>query len=115
MEVEDYGWGERQGGKGQKAGVVYEIKCGDCEKCYIGETGRNADTRVKEHRAHARNGHPELSAVAEHAWEGHTIEWSPKILASAAKTRVRRVKEALVIHERDKKGKVTMNRAKMLN
>ena len=98
--------------KGQKAGVVYEIKCGDCEKCYIGETGRNTDTRVKEQRAHARNGHPELSAVAEHAWEGHTIEWSPKILVSAAKTRVRRVKEALVIHERDKKGKVTMNRDK---
>ena len=98
--------------EGQRAGVVYEIKCGDCEKCYIGETGRNADIRVKEHRAHARNGHPELSAVAEHALEGHRVEWSPKILALATKTRVRRVKEALFIHERDKKGKVTMNRDK---
>ena len=60
--------------KGQKAGVVYEIKCSDCEKCYIGETGTNADTKVKEHRVLAQNGHPELSAVAEHSWEGHTIE-----------------------------------------
>ena len=75
---------------------------------------KTSNTRVKEHRAHARNGHPELSAGAEHAWEGHTIEWSPKILASAAKTRVRRLKEALVIHERDKKGKVTMNRDKVV-
>ena len=100
--------------KRQKAGEVYEFKCGDCEKCYIGETGRNADTRVKEHRAHAQNGHPELSAVAEHPWEGHTSEWSPKILASAAKTRVRRVKEALErgVREIKKKGKVTMNRDK---
>ena len=67
---------------------------------------------MKEHRAHARNGHPELSVVAEQVWEGHTIEWSPKILALVAKTRVRCVKAALVIHERDKKGKVTMNRDK---
>ena len=37
---------------------------------------------------------------------------NPKILALAAKTRVRRVKEALIIHDRDKKGKVTMNRDK---
>ena len=59
----------------QKAGVVYEIKSCDCEKCYIGETGRNAGTRVKEHRAHAQNGHTELSAVAEHAWEGNRVEW----------------------------------------
>ena len=84
MEVEDYGWG-------------------DCENCYNGETGRNTDTPVKEHCAHAQNGHLELSAVAEHVWEGHIIEWSSKILASAAKTRVRRVKAVLVIHERDKK------------
>ena len=52
---------------GKKAGVVYEIKCGTCDKCYIGETGRSVETRVKEHCAHARNGHPELSASAEHA------------------------------------------------
>ena len=91
---------------------MYEIKCSDCEKCYIGETGRNADTRVKEHCAHARNGHPELSAVAEHALEGHRVEWSQKILALATKTRVRRVRAVLIIHERDKKGKVTMNRDK---
>ena len=81
MQVEDYGWG-------------------DCENCYIGETGRNTDTRVKEHCAHAQNGHLELSAVAEHAWEGRIIEWSSKILASAAKARVRRVKVVLAIHEK---------------
>ena len=40
------------------------------------------------------------------------MEWSPKVLALATKARVRRVKEALIIHEREKKGKVTMNRDK---
>ena len=55
---------------------------------------------------------PELTAVADHAWEGHRVEWNPNILVLAAKMRVRQVKEALIIHERDKKGKVTMNRDK---
>ena len=97
---------------GKKAGVVYEIKCGTCDKCYIGETGRSVETRVKEHCAHARNGHPELSAVAEHALTGHNVEWSAKIIERATNTRVRRIKEALLIHERDHDGKTTLNRDK---
>ena len=52
--------------EGKKAGVVYEIICDTCNKSYIGETGRNAETRAKEYRAHANNGHPELSAVVQH-------------------------------------------------
>ena len=42
----------------QKAGVVYEIKCKDCEKTYIGERARNAGERAKEHYFHARNAQP---------------------------------------------------------
>ena len=30
--------------EGKKAGVVYEIKCGTCDKCYIGETRRSVET-----------------------------------------------------------------------
>ena len=33
----------------QKVGMVYELKCKDCEKTYIGETARNAGVRAKEH------------------------------------------------------------------
>ena len=29
--------------------VVYEIKCPDCDKKYIGETGRRIEERFKEH------------------------------------------------------------------
>ena len=53
-----------------KAGVVYEIKCKDCENTYIGETTRNAGVRAKEHYSHARNGRLDQSAVADHAWTG---------------------------------------------
>ena len=67
---------------------------------------------MKEHCAHARNGHPELSAVAKHALTGHNVEWSAKIIERATNTRVRRIKEALLIHERDHDGKTTLNRDK---
>ena len=95
--------------EGKTAGVVYEIKCGTCNKRYIGETGRSVETRVKEHFALARNGHPELSAVAEHAIDGPQIEWKAKIVEVADKMRVRRIKEAQAIRRKDKNGKITPN------
>ena len=56
----------------KKSGVVYEVPC-SCGKVYIGETKRTLETRMKEHRAAARLGQLEKSAVAEHAWQdGHT-------------------------------------------
>ena len=67
------------------------------------------ETRVKEHFALARNGHPELSAVDEHVLEGHEVERKATIVEVADMTRVRRIKEAFVIQRMDKNGKVTMN------
>ena len=99
---------------GKRSGVVYEIECETCDKMYIGETGRSIEKRVKEHRSQAKNGHAELSAVAEHVLEGHCVKWDPKILASATRTRERRIKEALLIHGKDKLGKITLNRDKGL-
>ena len=76
-------------GDGKKAGVVH--KCNDCDKCCLRETGRSVETRVKEHCAHARNGRPELSPVAEHALSmmGHQIEWKPRIGERVEKTTAR--------------------------
>ena len=34
----------------RRAGVVYQIPCGNCEKLYIGQRGRTLDDRLKEHR-----------------------------------------------------------------
>ena len=39
--------------KRKKAGVVYKIPCNQCEKVYIGETGRQLRTRITEHRKEA--------------------------------------------------------------
>ena len=34
----------------EKPEVVYKIPCKNCERVYVGETGRPLGTRVKEHR-----------------------------------------------------------------
>ena len=77
----------------QKAGVVYEIKCKDCEKTYIGETARSAGVRAKEHYSRARNGRLGQSAVAEHARTGHKIDWAPTVIAISERNRERKIKE----------------------
>ena len=50
-------------------GVVYRLKCGDCEQSYIGEMGHTACVRVKEQACYVKNGRSYMSvaAAAEHA------------------------------------------------
>ena len=74
----------------------------------VGETARTARVRLAEHHSHARYGHLNMSAVAEHALcEGHDIDWkSAKILDREKKRRSRQVKEALWIKQK----KTTLNK-----
>ena len=50
----------------QTPGVVYALGCTECERVYIGETGRTAEQRVKEHNAHVKHDRWEQSAMAKH-------------------------------------------------
>ena len=50
-----------------KKGSVYEVPCIDCGKVYIGETGRNLQERLKEHKYAARMSDSKNGIVA-HAW-----------------------------------------------
>ena len=90
----------------KKSGVVYEVPC-SCGKVYIASK-RTLETRMKEHRAAARLGQLEKSAVAEHAWQdGHTIDWSDvRILDEAPKNSVLLIKEALHIRLRPTEDKI---------
>ena len=40
---------------GEDSPGVYRINCSDCDKCYLGETGRTLPTRIKEHKRDVRN------------------------------------------------------------
>nr|XP_054773554.1 uncharacterized protein LOC129281659 [Lytechinus pictus] len=71
---------------------VYRIPC-SCGKVYIGETGRNLTTRLKEYQNSYNKGEWEKSAIAKHANQlQHKILWEDaKLLTSIKHWHTRRV------------------------
>ena len=58
-KAQPWKWGVCSGIKDQipmddMKGVVYSVKCKDCEDEYIGETLRSMKVRMKEHERHTR-------------------------------------------------------------
>ncbi len=47
---------------------VYKIPCKDCSLVYVGETGLNIDTRIKEHKYAIRTGNIN-NAVFKHMYD----------------------------------------------
>lgn len=103
---------------------VYKIPCSNCDKKYIGETGRKLGVRLKEHRseveakctkAFTRSQHVSnlaernKSALTDHAvQENHVIDWAgASILDRESERGTRWIKEAVYIR---KEGKQAMNR-----
>ena len=80
----------------KKCGVIYHIKCNECDHDYVGETGRQLDIRMKEHMAKTS------SAIHEHCDStGHTFNPSEsKVLSSEDNFWKRKVKEAIEIKQR---------------
>ena len=79
-----------------KSGVVYEATCMNCNKIYIGETGRPLERRMEEHRKLTS------SAIYEHTTStGHIMDWkNVKVLASEQNETRRKVKEAIWIRKK---------------
>ncbi|XP_071801298.1 uncharacterized protein [Asterias amurensis] len=81
---------------------VYRIPC-ECGKVYVGETGRNLPTRLKEHRAHGRRGDFDKSAIVKHSHiADHRVNWdAAEIIAPIQAWHPRRIREAIEIHKHD--------------
>ena len=77
---------------------VYMIKCGECEQCYVGETGRCLTTRLREHRDAVRLGRGR-NAVYNHVFEtNHAINWSEsKLLYNSHNLNSRLIVESALI------------------
>ena len=59
-----------------KSGVVYQIPCANCNKSYIGQTGRNLSQRIKEHQKAVATFNTDTSALTEHVLsKDHHIDW----------------------------------------
>ncbi len=80
----------------QQSGVVYQLKCDNCDKMYIGETSRRLGTRYKEHTA----GRHSRTVVGEHLdGTGHNCSLKEaKILDKEDQVSRRRIMEAIRIH-----------------
>ena len=83
----------------KRSGVVYQIPCKDCDQSYIGQTGRQLEVRIKEHKSTAPSRKP--SAVAEHKEDTkHTIDWKAvKIVDKEDRAYPRLVREAIQIRK----------------
>ena len=55
--------------------VIYEIPCKDCEKLYIGETGRTLKKRVSEHKRAVMKFNMNNGVAAHVHNEDHWIDW----------------------------------------
>ena len=103
---------------------VYRIPCGNCDKTYVGETGRKFGVRMKEHKAEVESKSGRIftrsqhaanlevrnkSALTDHAaQQNHVINWSEsKILDKEPDRGTRWIKEAISIR---KEGQRAMNR-----
>ena len=58
-----------------RRGAVYKIKCCDCQATYIGETGRNLNVRLTEHKRATRNGDINNHIAEHHLKTNHRIDW----------------------------------------
>ena len=64
-----------------KKSGIYKVNCKDCCKCYIGQTRRNIEIRMKEHRRNIKCFQIDKSAEAAHSWEyGHQIDDNIKLI-----------------------------------
>lgn len=70
----------------KKNSGIYELKCKDCSKLYIGKTKRNLNIRHKEHLRNIKYKQTDKSAVAHHFWTTeHEFEDDIKLLKSVTK------------------------------
>ena len=104
LEVENMTGVKDKVEEADRAGVVYAINCNYWDVSYIGKTGRKVTRHVTEHKAHAEQGRTKLSNVAEHAWGGHSLDWTPQGIGCEEVTKERKIHAALVIHTQNKAG-----------
>lgn len=61
----------------KRTNVIYKLTCNDCSACYIGQTKRYLETRIKEHFKDIKKHESNYSVVSNHrASYNHDFNWS---------------------------------------
>jgi hypothetical protein len=82
---------------------VYQMKCLDCQKNYIGQTGRSFHTRYKEHAQDYRHDNHRSNLAKrplEHQHTLHPIEDSMEVLYTSKKKRPNAQHHGKILHLR---------------
>jgi len=96
---------------------IYQIEC-ECGSIYVGETGRELNVRISEHKRSCNNGPNQdgffSSGVSEHIWteDGvHSIRWNEAdVILQEPRFFQRKIKEAVIIKKKTALGIPLMNR-----
>lgn len=84
-------------------GCVYKIPCKDCNSFYLGQTGKDLETRLKQHKYSVRTGQ-ESNALFIHSRDNnHCIDWSNASSVVSCNLFVNRniIESALIKHTED--------------
>lgn len=88
----------------KKKEVICEVPCMDCQMSYIGETGRNLQKRLTEHKAAVRRG-DRKNGIAVHVQDhDHRVDWeAAQVIEQEPRLPYwpRRIREAIHIANRD--------------
>ena len=88
----------------KESGVVYKVSCGDCDKCYIGETGRQLKIRLKEHERGSQSVElNRMSGLSQHVYQmKHNVKFNEvEILYREPNFSKRKFKEGIAIKNSD--------------
>ena len=77
---------------------VYSVPCRDCSKIYIGETKRDLDTRLKEHKRDCRLGVESNALYVHSSSNDHAINWDDsKIIFKSSNKNILTFMESICI------------------
>ena len=83
----------------KRTNVVYKFNCKDCVACYIGQTKRHLEIRIKEHQNGIKKHESNYSVVSNHRVAcNHDFNWSSvSILHSEDNLKKREISEMIYI------------------
>ena len=78
---------------------VYIIPCKDCKQPYVGETGRDYQQRLSEHKRAVRNGDLNNAVFVHMSENNHAIDWeNSKLICKVREEKKRKITESAAIN-----------------